>query len=96
MIDKKAAYAIFREEARKTVKKGTPHARVEGMENAEYFFTAIGAEEAFNGDYRFLTPEGTPLTLIRKSTGEVVHLHFQAGEWGKIRKTMTPVNYAAA
>jgi len=96
LIDKKAAYAIFREEARKMVKKGTPHARVEGMENSEYFFTPIAAVEAFDGDERFLNPEGTPLTLIRKSTGEVVHLHFQAGEWGKIRKTMTPVNYAAA
>lgn len=96
MIGKQAAYSIFCEEANKIVKKGTPHASAEGMENAEYFFTPIAAVEAFEGDERFLNPEGTPLTLIRKSTGEVVHLHFQTDEWGKIAETMVPINYIAA
>ena len=96
MIGKQAAYSVFREEANKIVKKGTPHASAEGMENSEYFFTPIAAVEAFDGDERFLNPEGTPLTLIRKSTGEVVHLHFQTDEWGKIVETITPVNYITA
>lgn len=96
MIDKETAYAILRQEAHKIVNKGTPHVQEVGWENDEFFFSAIAAREAFNGDDRFLNDPGAPVTLIRKDDGAVVHIYPQDPEWRPLYQSMTPVDYLAA
>ena len=96
MIDKETAYAIFREDAFARIKKGTPHVDEHGLENAEFFFAPIAAFEAFKGDDSFLNPPGTPLTLVRKDTGEIERVQPVSERWITLRKTMTPVDYLAA
>ena len=94
-IDKETAYAIFRDEAHTLVKRGTPHVKEEGLENEEFFFAPIAAREAFNGDDRFLNDPGTPVTLVKKDDGKIVHMLPQSRKWIDLRKKMKPVNYLA-
>lgn len=78
------------------IKKGTPHVDEHGLENAEFFFAPIAALEAFKGDDRYLNPSGTPLTMVRKETGEIERVQPASERWISLRKTMTLVDYLAA
>lgn len=96
MIDKETAYAMFREEAHRVVKKGTPHVEEIGRENDEYFYATIVAFEAVKGDDNYLNDPGTQVMLIRKQDGKAVRMYPQDAAWTRLYRSMTPVNYLAA
>ena len=96
MIDKETAYAMFREEAHRIVKKGTPHVEEVGRENEEYFYATIVAFEATKGDDNYLNDPGTQVMLIRKQDGKAVRMYPQDATWARLYRTMMPIDYLAA